>query len=247
MVLNLLENQGIHGVVHGEYLPGAMGELPANNMVRVMVDEQDYSTAGKIIKDWESSQVEREPVSSPQRSYTTEGFLLGLAIGAGVTIWAYNSPVSTSGIDLDDDGKLDEKWTYTDNRISRSESDRNFDGKIDLVNTYDYRGIITTGESDDNFDGIFETSIHYINPFSYTSDVDTNQNGTIDYRWTYSPGRIEQALLIGEGADTRSKKQYYALGKLIAAEFDSDGDGIYDLRYEYDEFEEIKSRSAINR
>jgi len=30
------------------------------------------------------------------------------------------------------------------------------------------------------------------------------------------------------------------LGKLVSAEYDSDGDGSYDVKYAYDHFEEVK-------
>lgn len=50
IVLNLLRQMGIEGYISGEYLQGAMGELPAVDLVRVMVHEDDYDDALAIIK-----------------------------------------------------------------------------------------------------------------------------------------------------------------------------------------------------
>jgi hypothetical protein len=49
IVLNLLRQAGIEGHISGEYLQGAMGELPAVDLVRVMVHEGDYDEALDII------------------------------------------------------------------------------------------------------------------------------------------------------------------------------------------------------
>lgn len=50
IILNLLRQTGIEGHVSGEYLQGAMGELPAVDLVRVMVHEDDYEDARAVIE-----------------------------------------------------------------------------------------------------------------------------------------------------------------------------------------------------
>ena len=55
LVLGLLKQVGIDGIVSGEYLQGAMGELPAFGLVKVLVAEQDYRRASEIIADWQQS------------------------------------------------------------------------------------------------------------------------------------------------------------------------------------------------
>lgn len=54
MIFNLLLQEGIQGRVDGEYLAGGIGELQAINLVRVMVDKDDYDQAIKIIREWEA-------------------------------------------------------------------------------------------------------------------------------------------------------------------------------------------------
>ena len=54
MIFNLLVQEGIQGRVDGEYLAGGIGELQAINLVRVMVDEEDFDQAMKIIREWEA-------------------------------------------------------------------------------------------------------------------------------------------------------------------------------------------------
>jgi len=130
MILNLLIQEGIEGRVDGGYLPGGVGELQAINLVRVMVVEADYERAAQVIKDWEAIEVDKEERSRNRSSNGVSIFLIGLVIGGGLIYWAYNSPVTEDGIDMNGDGVLDEKWLYKDNRITKSEVDRNFDGKV---------------------------------------------------------------------------------------------------------------------
>jgi len=241
MILNLLEQEGITGRVDGEYLPGGVGELQAINLVRVMVSEADHSRARQIIRDWESIQVEQESATAARKPASgIAGFIAGLVVGGGVMFWAYNTPVTEEGIDINGDGVLDEKWIYRDKRMSRSEVDRNFDAKTDLVYHYDRRGLVTTAEHDDDFDGVYETSYSYVNGQAGSQASDLNQDGVIDLRASFRHGNLDEVLIIGEGRDRRKKRQKFHLGKLVSAEYDSDGDGSYDVKYAYDHFEEVK-------
>ena len=52
LVKGLLESEGIDSQVLGEYLQGAMGELPAHGIIRVVVDDHDYDRANEIIDNW---------------------------------------------------------------------------------------------------------------------------------------------------------------------------------------------------
>lgn len=55
LVKILLQGEGVQAHVAGEYLQGAMGELPAVGMMEVMVDESDLQKAQSIILEWEAS------------------------------------------------------------------------------------------------------------------------------------------------------------------------------------------------
>lgn len=53
LLLGLLKQAGIEGAVRGEYLQGALGELPAFGLVEVLVHERDYRAARELIADWQ--------------------------------------------------------------------------------------------------------------------------------------------------------------------------------------------------
>ena len=55
LVLGLLKQSGIHGSISGEFLQGAMGELPAFGLVKVHVHEQDYGPAQEVVAQWQDS------------------------------------------------------------------------------------------------------------------------------------------------------------------------------------------------
>jgi len=240
MILNLLEQEGITGRVDGEYLPGGVGELQAINLVRVMVDEPDFERARQVIRDWEAIRVVEEETMARQRSGGISVFVFGLAIGGGLMFWAYNMPVTRHGIDINGDGVLDEKRVYRNNRLIRTEVDRNFDGKADAVYYFDRRGLIKVAEHDDNFDGVYETRFKYTDGMKDLQESDLNQDGNTDFRASFKFGNLDEVVITGEGRDSRKKQQKFRMGKLVSAEYDSDGDGGFDTEYEYDYFEEVK-------
>ena len=51
-IKGLLESEGITANIIGEYLQGAIGELPATGLIRVVVDDNDYQQAAEIIDNW---------------------------------------------------------------------------------------------------------------------------------------------------------------------------------------------------
>lgn len=53
LLRGLLEQAGVSTHVSGEYLLGAMGDLPARGLVRLLVDEADFSEARSVIARYE--------------------------------------------------------------------------------------------------------------------------------------------------------------------------------------------------
>jgi hypothetical protein len=56
LVRQLLESEGVPAFVQGEYLQGAVGELPANTEVLVHVHDAHVDAARAVVADWESSE-----------------------------------------------------------------------------------------------------------------------------------------------------------------------------------------------
>lgn len=95
MILNLLEQHGISGHIEGEYLQGGIGELQAMSFVRVLVSEENYAEARKIINEWESIQPAAE--SSKPEARTPGGtliFITGIIIGAVIMYWILKVPAA---------------------------------------------------------------------------------------------------------------------------------------------------------
>ena len=95
MILNLLEQHGISGHVEGEYLQGGIGELQVMGFVRVLVSEENYAEARKIINEWESIQPASE--NSKPEVRTPGGtliFITGVIVGAGIMYWILKVPAA---------------------------------------------------------------------------------------------------------------------------------------------------------
>jgi len=64
LVKNALEHEGIPAFVSGQYLTGAMGELPPMSLVNVMVAEIDWPRARSIAERIDTELAERR--SAPE-------------------------------------------------------------------------------------------------------------------------------------------------------------------------------------
>lgn len=59
LIRQLLEAEGIPAFIQGEYLQGAVGELPANTEILVHVADENADAARVVVDEWESA----EPVA----------------------------------------------------------------------------------------------------------------------------------------------------------------------------------------
>ncbi|WP_394408092.1 DUF2007 domain-containing protein [Roseateles sp. BYS78W] len=247
MLVDLLAQEGIDAHIQGEALQGAMGEIPANGLVRLLVEEESFPAARAVIDHWESTQIEPTPRPGPSpRSSGVRGLLLGLVIGIGATYAAYRAPATTDGIDYDRDGVLDEKWTYSPNgMLLKVEMDRNLDHKVDYVAHYDARGQLESAESDDNFDGVFETRHWFKNGNLESSLSDTDGDGIPDLRSTYVHGVVDTVEYINATSGRPVRIEHYSLGVLQFADVDTDLDGALDTRVSYTKLAEVASREPL--
>ena len=88
LMRQLLENEGIPAFIQGEYLQGAIGELPANTEILVRVADENAEAARPVVDEWERAEpVEIEdalsdnealPEDVPQRA-SSSGYSLAKA------------------------------------------------------------------------------------------------------------------------------------------------------------------------
>ncbi|HEX2009483.1 MAG TPA: DUF2007 domain-containing protein [Roseateles sp.] len=55
LLLGLLRQQGLQVWLLGEQLLGAVGELPACGLLRLVVDETDLAQAAALLRDWDAA------------------------------------------------------------------------------------------------------------------------------------------------------------------------------------------------
>lgn len=236
MLQHLLQQEGITASVHGDYLQGAVGGLPVAGLARLLVDEGDYDRAREIIQRWEARSTPAAAPLAPKARQS--GFitgLIGLAVGGLLSYAYFHAPYSVDGIDYDADGILDEHWTWAPSGIIRkSETDRNRDGKVDSVAHYNRQGHIATSESDDDFDGVFETQMTYRHGNPLRAEADSDGDGYPDLRWHYKDGVLATEERFSKGSEKPLRITRFQLGREVSAAVDTDGDGRMDLQQEYD-------------
>ncbi|MBN8213965.1 MAG: DUF2007 domain-containing protein [Xanthomonadales bacterium] len=73
LIRQLLEAEAIPAFIQGEYLQGAVGELPANTEILVHVADENADAARVVVDEWESAEPvvtedEALPEALPQRA-----------------------------------------------------------------------------------------------------------------------------------------------------------------------------------
>ncbi|QPF76180.1 DUF2007 domain-containing protein [Roseateles sp. DAIF2] len=61
LLLGLLQQQGLRVWLLGEQLLGAVGELPAAGLLRLVVDAEDEAVARQVLADWDAATPLPEP------------------------------------------------------------------------------------------------------------------------------------------------------------------------------------------
>ena len=248
MLRDLLRQEGLSAEIHGEHLQGAIGELPAAGLVRLVVEEADYAAARAVIDRWELVQP-AEIATTPAPRARSSGWpwlAVGALIGLGATWVFFRVPVSSDGIDHNRDGVLDEKWTHAaSGTLLTTEVDRNLDGKVDYITQHDRYGVIESAEADDNFDGIFETHMRFRGGNVELYEVDTDGDRIPDRRSHYASGVLTTTEIINPATGRPLRVETYRLGVLIKAEVDTDRDGVLDTRFEYTPLGEVASSTRL--
>lgn len=95
LLRQLMEAEGIPAFVQGEFLQGAVGELPANTEVLLHVPDEHVDAARAIVEDWEHSEPvgfedagldaddPAEPTSVQAQAVAVKRLLLFVAIVVG--------------------------------------------------------------------------------------------------------------------------------------------------------------------
>ena len=237
MLADVLRQEGVTAQVMGSFLPGAVGELPAAGLVRLVVEEEDADRARAVIARWEATQV-NEPAPrtagvTPSRPAWLWG-LGGLVVGAGLCFAWLRVPLHQTGFDHNRDSQIDERWEYSLAGVAVSaEFDRNFDNKFDLRYRYDAHGNLGQGESDDNFDGIYETKTVFLANQPQQSEADTDGDGLVDLATRFIHGVISSVHYLEPRSGRATRIEHIKLGRLDRAETDTDLDGALDTREHY--------------
>jgi hypothetical protein len=248
MLQGFLLQEGISARIDGAYLQGAVGELPAQGLVRLVVEDEDYDQARAAIARWEATEVP-DPAPLPPQS-SSRGFvaaMMGLVIGVAGSYAYFRAPTTVTGVDYNRDGVLDERWVYAPSgTFLGSRIDRNLDSKIDYVSHVDQQGDIVTAESDDDFDGVFETNCRFRNGSFESCETDTDNDSYPDLKANYEYGVTVSVEYINPNSGWPVRVEYFQLGKLKTADVDTDHDGKLDKRYRYSGTAEVVGTEAIH-
>jgi hypothetical protein len=249
MLAELLKQEGLAAHIQGAHLQGAIGELPAAGLVRLVIAPEQYLAARAVIERWEATQPLVEPAKSPPSRFArAKVFVAGLVLGVGMAYVFFHVPVSSQGIDYDHDGVLDERWSFAPSgQPMKVETDRNLDRKIDYVAQYDKRGQIESATADDNFDGVFETRLRFRNGNVEMSESDYDGNGVPETRSNYVAGLLDNVETIEATRGTAFRVEHFKNGQRVHDDIDTDNDGHLDTRITYTPRGDVATKQELRR
>lgn len=241
MLQEVLRQQEIPSELQGEHLPGAIGELPAAGLVRLVVEDQEYARAKAAVEHWEATEVVATPeAEQPPATGKLAAAILGMLVGIAATYAFVRVPATQGGYDFNGDGILDERWKFSAGGAwLGTQVDRNFDGKVDYVLHADERGHSKSAEADNDFDTRFETREFYNLGQIERSEVDTDKDTVKDLKLFYKHGVLEKAEYINPYTALPARVEHFALRGVVAAEIDSNNDGKLDKRLIYSPLLEV--------
>jgi hypothetical protein len=241
MICDLLARAGISARVDGEFLAGVGGELPLGSTIKVRVAPASAAEAREVIRDWEKAQPHPDPISvpKPRSSWRSPSwFLAGVMIGGGLMVFALRTPYTSQEVHTDGDGIVDEVYHYRGQVIDSVDYDRNADRKIDARWFHDVNGIGKRYENDDDFDGQFEW-VNYVEDGEIVrSELDADGNGRPEIVALSKHGVVRTREIYDATGSHIAAREEYVKSRLLATEYDRDGDGIFERRVEHDELGE---------
>ena len=237
MVCDLLGQAGISARVDGAFLSGVGGELPLGNTVKVRVAHGRAAEAREVIAEWEKQQTGDTvpPVTEQLRVKALLWFGVGAVFGGIGAIIMMNvvKPQSISGVDYDGDGRDDRVHIQVGSFPGMTTMDRNLDGAYDARWTFGSQGRESHYEADDNFDGRFEWQADVEYGEISRSALDTDGDGRAEQVWRFEHGVISQVDHFATGGRV-VKREFFKDGLLDSAEYDDDGDGVFERRVRFD-------------
>ena len=259
MLAHLLGQNGIQAHVHGEQLTGAMGELPAGNLIQLLVADEDYDRARDLLMRWERSSGPADPVATPGKRFRFVAalvfLLVGIASGFALKTAIDNSRFSVgdsrTGLDQNGDGRDDATWIYHigGGQPYRGEFDGNFDGRVDLISHYDVTGTVTEEELDTDYDGNFDSRSMFRNGVRVRTETDTDHNEVADVISYFQDGVVRRIEMIDHRYGHVVRIDHYGPFHLERSEADLDRDGFLETIRNYDRYGEVTesaTRSAAS-
>jgi hypothetical protein len=253
MLADLLAGEGIVAHVHGAALQGAVGDLPAGNLIQLMVADEDYDRARALLMQWERASSPEEPVAQPGKRFRFVAALVFLLVGAfigwSVKVGLDNSRFTigetTVALDQNRDGRDDVTWFYRfgSTNAYRAEFDSNHDGRADFIANYDEVGTPTEESSDDNFDGLFETRSIFRGGIRQRTEIDTDANRVPDTILHYEHGIVRREEITDHRYGWVVRINHYADLRLERSEIDLDRNRSLETVRVYDAFGEVVSET----
>lgn len=250
MLAHLLEQSGIKAHIHGEALKAAEGGLPVGNLLQLLVAEEDFDEARRIVLEWEAGN--RETIAArPKRKLPVATALLCLAIGGAIG-WGFHFyarshvvviPGTQVSYDDNNDGAPDRVSFYRAGFDTpyRTQIDSDFDGKWNDVVFYDEAGRISESDMDQGFDGYFELKEYYAGNFMDHTEL-TEPSGAMIEESTYDRGVLKAVSRYDLGRVARI--DHFENFRIHDSELDRDRDGFLETLLAFDRVGDVTSTTT---
>ncbi len=240
-----LRSRGIDCLVTSD---DAGGMYPPLGLIKLLVDPMDAEAAREYL---ESETAPPEPLAEsfpehesskappPRVARFNSGLIIGAILGA-LLYFSYTRYEKyrdrTYRYDDDQDGVSEQEIIWKKGKLTEARYDRNGDGRWDSWTFYKDE-VAWRGEEDDNFDGRVDGWLAYSSKgFVSHGELDTDYNGVRDVNVTYTNGLTLQMDWKPNGTNVVLLRQFFQRGVLREELRDANGDGLFDVRIQFDAF-----------
>jgi hypothetical protein len=247
-----LGSEGIEAHIQKDDCGGAYPSLQVSGGVRLLVKPEDLADAEKILDGMDVEgfgEVEEEEQPEERRRTQSSStlwvglflvglFLLGVLAGNFLSLELTDQSTYTGVVKSERyaDGKASVFNHYVNGKLTRVEEDRNHDGKPDGWHEYVADKLVSS-RFDNNFDGKPDTWVTYKDRFNYVEKRDTDFDGKPDATVSWVNGLCQRVDWHPHDSANIDRRQYYEHGVLKEELVDTDGDGIFDQKITYDQYE----------
>jgi len=239
---NLLSANGIDSFIQSDNVAGLHPELSVSSGVKLFVHRESFELAIGLLEGAKEQSSPKQTNEAPQTSKKHKirsqlmPLLVGLVIGVSIGFVSFKSYYTESDfVDVNNDGIRDRGYVYVNDFLEKISMDTNFDGIFDSFTEY-FNEEDGEMSMDTNYDGSIDSWTTLKHEMTVEVKTDLDANGIPDMFYYYDGNMLSKTEIRPNNSDVIERLTTHRLDFTWSEFVDEDKDGTFDIRDDYDQF-----------